>query len=64
MDRTKIGKQITLLRKEHGYTQERLAELLNVSAQAVSKWENGRALPETALKCWKWNKRLWSLRNK
>lgn len=49
MDTSKIGKRITTMRKELGYTQERLAELLNVSPQAISKWENGRALPETAL---------------
>ena len=49
MDTEKIGKRIMNLRKERGLTQEALAEQLNVSAQAVSKWENARALPETAL---------------
>ncbi|HWT75574.1 MAG TPA: helix-turn-helix transcriptional regulator [Mobilitalea sp.] len=49
MDTNKIGKQIAALRKERGYTQESLAEVLNISPQAVSKWENGHALPETAL---------------
>lgn len=49
MDTSEIGKRITALRKERGYTQESLAELLNVSPQAISKWENGHALPETAL---------------
>ena len=49
MDANKIGKHIVNLRKERGYTQENLAELLNISPQAVSKWENGHALPETAL---------------
>lgn len=49
MDMEKIGKRIALLRKEHNYTQEALAELVQVSPQAVSKWENGRALPDTAL---------------
>jgi transcriptional regulator with XRE-family HTH domain len=49
MDANKIGKQIANLRKERGYTQEALAEKLNISPQAVSKWENGHALPETAL---------------
>lgn len=48
MNIDRIGKKIVLLRKEHGYTQEALAELLQVSPQAVSKWENGRALPDTA----------------
>jgi transcriptional regulator with XRE-family HTH domain len=49
MDTNKIGKRITAMRKERGFTQESLAELLDVSPQAVSKWENGHALPETAL---------------
>jgi len=49
MDMQKIGKQITILRKERGYTQEALAEALSVSPQAISKWENGHSLPETAL---------------
>lgn len=37
---------IRRLRKEKGMTQEQLAELLNISAQAVSKWETGIALPD------------------
>ncbi|MDR0286324.1 MAG: helix-turn-helix domain-containing protein, partial [Clostridiales bacterium] len=45
----KIGRQIALLRKEKGLTGERLSELLNVSPQAISKWENGKCLPETML---------------
>ncbi len=49
LDIEKIGKQIQLLRKEKGYTGERLAEMLDVSPQAISKWENGRCLPETQL---------------
>lgn len=35
------------LRTQHGYSQEALAEKLNVSRQAVSKWELGTTLPET-----------------
>ncbi len=38
-----MGQIIKRLRKEHNFTQEELAEQLNVSAQAVSKWENGGA---------------------
>lgn len=49
MNIDRIGKTIVLLRKEHGFTQEELAELIQVSPQAVSKWENGRSLPDTAL---------------
>lgn len=45
----KTGRQIATLRKEKGLTGEKLAEMLGVSAQAVSKWENGKCMPETAL---------------
>lgn len=38
---------IIKLRKENGITQEQLAEELNVSRQAVSKWERGIGYPET-----------------
>jgi transcriptional regulator with XRE-family HTH domain len=41
-----IGLKIKELRKKRGITQERLAEYLNISSQAVSKWENGTALPD------------------
>ena len=41
-----IGKNIRKLRKEHNLTQEELAELLNVTSQAVSKWENGTGMPD------------------
>lgn len=49
LDLEKIGRQIALLRKERGLTGEKFAERLGVSAQAVSKWENGKNLPESAL---------------
>lgn len=49
IDNYKVGNQIALLRKSKGLTGERFAELLNVSPQAVSKWENGKCLPETSL---------------
>ena len=45
----KVGEQLALLRKEKGYTQEALAESINISPQAISKWENGHSLPETSL---------------
>ena len=45
----KIGRQIALLRKAKGLTGEKLAEILQVSSQAISKWENGKCLPETML---------------
>lgn len=45
----KTGKRIALLRKERGYTGAALAEKLKVSPQAISKWENGKCLPETVI---------------
>ena len=44
-----IGQKIKTLRKAADLTQEGLAELLGVSAQAVSKWEVGQASPDLAL---------------
>ena len=44
-----IGKTIRRLRIERGYTQEELAELLSVSPQAVSKWENDTNTPDISL---------------
>lgn len=49
IDYMKVGKQIAFLRKEKKLTGEKLAEALGVSAQAVSKWENGRCLPDTCI---------------
>lgn len=42
-----LNEKIYFCRKREGLSQEALAELLNVSRQAVSKWETGDALPET-----------------
>lgn len=42
-----IGEKISKLRKENNYTQEQLAEILNVSRQSVSKWETDLTYPET-----------------
>lgn len=41
------GSKISKLRKENNYTQEQLAVMLGVSRQAISKWENDVAYPET-----------------
>ena len=41
-----IGKTIAELRKEKGWSQEDFAEKLDVSRQAISRWENGTALPD------------------
>lgn len=42
-----IGERITALRKEQGLSQGQLADALEVSRQAVSKWENDQASPDT-----------------
>lgn len=49
MDSKLIGRQIALLRKEKGLTQNELGDRLGVSFQAVSKWERGETLPDTAI---------------
>ena len=45
LDKKGVGKRIAYYRKEHGMTQKDLAALLNISYQAVSKWEAGISLP-------------------
>jgi DNA-binding XRE family transcriptional regulator len=50
----KIGNNIKRLRKNKGMTQEQLAELLNISSAAVSKWESGDTYPameESVARC-------------
>jgi transcriptional regulator with XRE-family HTH domain len=42
-----FGETLFKLRKEKGLSQEALAEKLNTSRQAISKWENGQGFPET-----------------
>ena len=42
----KFGERLSNLRKQKGLSQEALAEQLGLSRQAVSKWENGEAMPE------------------
>ena len=44
-----IGKRIKELRRARDMTQERLAEYLNVSFQAISKWETGIAMPDLSM---------------
>ena len=44
-----IGETIRRLRREQGMTQEALAEALNISPQAVSRWELNLAMPDITL---------------
>ena len=41
-----ISKYLQFLRKSHSYTQDDLAQKLDISRQAVSKWETGTAIPD------------------
>lgn len=41
-----IGMNLKYLRKKYGYSQEDLAERLEVSRQSVAKWENEESLPD------------------
>lgn len=49
MDQIKIGKFIAENRKTQSLTQEQLAEKLNISKNAVSKWERGLNLPDVSI---------------
>lgn len=49
MDQEKIGKFIAQKRKEKKFTQEELAEILNVNSRSISRWENGKCLPDISL---------------
>lgn len=51
VDSTKIGNFITHKRKEAGLTQQQLADKLNISFQAVSRWETGNAFPNVEILC-------------
>jgi len=44
-----FGKQIKQIRKDNNLTQEQMANMLNVSRQAVSNWENNKNLPDLEL---------------
>ena len=49
MDQVKIGRFIAECRKKENLTQMQLAEKLNITDRAVSKWETGRAMPDTSI---------------
>ncbi len=49
MNQTEIGKFIATCRKEKKLTQAQLAEKLNITDRAVSKWETGNSLPDSSI---------------
>lgn len=49
MDQIKIGKFIATCRKKAGLTQMQLAEKMNITDRAVSKWETGKAMPDSSI---------------
>lgn len=49
IDKQKFGAFVAALRKEKGYTQKDLADMLYISNKAISKWETGVSIPDMAL---------------
>lgn len=49
MDQIKIGKFIAERRKAAGLTQMQLAEKLNITDRAISKWETGKTMPDSSI---------------
>lgn len=49
IDKKKFGAFVATLRKEKGYTQKELAQKLFISDKAISKWETGSSIPDTAM---------------
>ncbi len=49
MNQEKIGKFICKIRKEKNMTQQELADKIGVTDRAISKWENGRGMPDLSL---------------
>lgn len=49
MNQKNIGAFISAMRKEQGMTQEQLAEKLSVSQKSISRWENGKTMPDLSL---------------
>ena len=49
MDQIKIGQFIKECRNKNNLTQMQLAEKLGITDRAISKWENGRAMPDSAI---------------
>ena len=49
MNQTEIGEFIAKCRKEKKLTQAQLAERLNITDRAVSKWETGKSMPDSSI---------------
>ena len=49
MNQIKIGKFIAECRKNSNLTQMQLAEKLNITDRAISKWKNGKAMPDSSI---------------
>ena len=49
MNQIKIGKFIAECRKKNNLTQMQLAEKLNITDRAISKWENGKGIPDSSI---------------
>ena len=49
IDQVKIGKFLKDLRKEKGKTQEEIAEMYGISSRSISRWENGKTLPDIGI---------------
>ncbi len=49
MDCSKVGALILSLRKEKGLTQKQVADAMNISDKAISKWERGQGCPDVSL---------------
>ena len=49
MDQEKVGKKIKEIRQKQNLSQQKFAELYGVTYQAVSKWENGKNMPDITI---------------
>ena len=49
MNQIKIGKFISECRKKNNLTQMQLAEKLNITDRTISKWENGKRMPDSSI---------------
>ena len=45
LNKNKIAKKLTILRKKHNLSQKKLAQELNLSPNTINKWENGQSFP-------------------